>query len=241
MRQKGLKCRHGCQGNVVVRVSVPGGCVCFPKDRKQYLCAQHLVKLSDGNLKGFKVIEDYRKEVQDEEFGQALAKVAPRLRRYASVLCFRDPERVKDLLQETLLKCWEKRELFRYGGLEELSAWAGTIMHNCYVNSARRFIAHGWRDVELMEETLLLASPDNPEAVAYAHEIFDALVLLDDRQRVLVMACAEGASYNEMADHFGVVHGTVRSRLSRGRDALRTIIGEPSTYRRHIKREMAHV
>jgi hypothetical protein len=38
------RCRFGCPVALVL-VSVPAGCFCFPDDRKQWLCLQHLVSL----------------------------------------------------------------------------------------------------------------------------------------------------------------------------------------------------
>lgn len=42
-----MKCsfaRLGCSADAVVRVSVPNGCVCFPDETEQALCAQHWYK-----------------------------------------------------------------------------------------------------------------------------------------------------------------------------------------------------
>lgn len=37
-------CRHGDGDRAVARFSTPQGCACFPEDREQDLCAQHIVK-----------------------------------------------------------------------------------------------------------------------------------------------------------------------------------------------------
>ena len=51
-------CRHG-DGPAVARFRTPNGCVCFPDDREQDLCPQHIVK--DGTIgPGVKMIADYR-------------------------------------------------------------------------------------------------------------------------------------------------------------------------------------
>ncbi len=51
------QCRFG-DGPAAARFRTPQGCVCFPDDREQDLCMQHIIK--DGTL-GDKVemIEDY--------------------------------------------------------------------------------------------------------------------------------------------------------------------------------------
>ena len=38
------QCRFEDGSPAVARLSTPRGCVCFPEDREQDLCAQHIVK-----------------------------------------------------------------------------------------------------------------------------------------------------------------------------------------------------
>jgi hypothetical protein len=50
-------CRH-CGSPAVARFKTPQGCVCFPEDREQDLCMQHIIK--DGMLgEGVEVVADY--------------------------------------------------------------------------------------------------------------------------------------------------------------------------------------
>jgi len=60
-----------------------------------------------------------------------LVAAIPRLRRYARVLTG-DPTRADDLVQDTLARGWEKRQMWQAGS--NLRAWLFTIMHNVYVN-----------------------------------------------------------------------------------------------------------
>ena len=46
MESKTEPCRH-CGTPAVAHVAVPEGCVVFPDDRDQWLCAQHLSRLDD--------------------------------------------------------------------------------------------------------------------------------------------------------------------------------------------------
>lgn len=48
-------CRFG-DGAAVVKVRLDKGCVCFPDDREQFLCAHHLYKSTP--LGSFDVIEE---------------------------------------------------------------------------------------------------------------------------------------------------------------------------------------
>lgn len=52
------KCRH-CDDHAVARYKTPQGCVCFPDDREQDLCMQHIIK--DGMIgDDVEMIIDYR-------------------------------------------------------------------------------------------------------------------------------------------------------------------------------------
>src|SRR5215471_10199404 len=60
-----------------------------------------------------------------------LVAALPRLRRYARVLTG-DENRADDLVQDTFVRAWEKRRLWRAGS--DLRAWLFTIMHNVHLN-----------------------------------------------------------------------------------------------------------
>ena len=69
----------------------------------------------------------------------------------------------------------------------------------------------GWTD----RETLLTRADD-------ATQVVRALQTLPDKlHHLLVLREFDGLSYRELADEIGAPIGTVMSRLSRGRDALR--------------------
>jgi len=66
---------------------------------------------------------------------QSIIEHIPRLRRYARALVG-DRYIADDLVQDTLERAWNKFSLWRQGS--DLRAWLFTIMHNVFVNQARR-------------------------------------------------------------------------------------------------------
>jgi RNA polymerase sigma-70 factor (ECF subfamily) len=152
-----------------------------------------------------------------------LVAALPRLRRYARVLTG-DINRADDLVQDTLARAWEKRQLWRAGS--DLRAWLFTIMHNVHVNQ------FSIRRRELAESSL--DADDGPAAgwqipvrATQSDRIELNEVLLQigrlptDQREVLILAAVEELRYEDIARVQGVPIGTVMSRLNRAREKLR--------------------
>jgi RNA polymerase sigma-70 factor (ECF subfamily) len=148
----------------------------------------------------------------------------PRLRRYARALT-RNTDRADDLVQETLLRAIAKAHLWLVG--TDIRAWLFTIMHNQHVNMVRRAMREeATVDIEQMSSSLIATT--DPSGARQLHELERALGRLPDEQReVILLVGLEGMSYETAAEILSVPVGTVRSRLSRGRDALRRLMALP--------------
>jgi RNA polymerase sigma-70 factor, ECF subfamily len=73
-----------------------------------------------------------------------------------------------------------------------------------------------------------LVATTDPTASRQLHELDRALGCLPEEQRaVILLVGLEGMSYEAASEVLNVPIGTVRSRLSRGRDALRRLMGLP--------------
>ena len=158
-----------------------------------------------------------------------LVAALPRLRRYARVLTS-DMHRADDLVQDTLIRAWEKRHLWQEG--TDLRAWLFTIMHNVHINQfvlRRRELAQTSLDDDrgvwaLSEIPVRATQSDRLEAA----EVLAQLGRLPVEQReVLILAAVEEMSYGAIAALLGVPIGTVMSRLSRAREKLRRMTTEP--------------
>ena len=157
-------------------------------------------------------------------FNSLIDEQIPRLRRYARALT-RDPRRADDLVQNTLLRALAKQHLWQPG--TNLRAWLFTLMHNQYVNDVRRSAREG-QTVEIDTMSNGLTATTDPTASRQLHELRRALAQLPDEQReAILLVGLEGLSYAETAAILAVPVGTVRSRLSRGRDNLRRLMDMP--------------
>ena len=144
----------------------------------------------------------------------------PRLRRYARALT-RNADRADDLVQDTLTRAIAKAHLWQPG--TDIRAWLFTIMHNQNVNKVRRAIRdHANVDVDECEK--LVATTD-PTASRQLRELERALAqMLEEQRQVVLLVGLEGMSYEDAAAILNVPIGTIRSRLSRGREVLRKLL-----------------
>jgi len=146
----------------------------------------------------------------------------PRLRRYARALA-RDVAAADDLVQDCLTRALGKLHLWQEG--TDLRAWLFTILHNQYVNQVRRAVREG-AAVGLSEtEPMLTRGPDQGKRLEL-RDLERAMAKLPEEQRaVILLVGLEGMRYEEVAQVLGVPVGTIRSRLSRGRESLRRLMG----------------
>ena len=146
----------------------------------------------------------------------------PRLRRYARVLT-RDVHRADDLVQNTLARAWEKRQLWRAGS--DLRAWLFTIMHNMHLNQfatrQRDNALVSLDDDEAASSGAIAVRATQFDHVAAAEVMAQVNALPIGQREVLVLVAIEGLSYGEIAQVLGIPMGTVMSRLSRARQKLR--------------------
>jgi RNA polymerase sigma-70 factor (ECF subfamily) len=155
------------------------------------------------------------------DFARLLEAEIPRLRRYARALT-RDLSRADDLVQNCLTRAIAKQHLWQCG--TDLRAWLFTILHNQHVNDVRRSAREG--SCVMLEETPELTVQSNAVPSLQLRDLGIAMGKLASEQRqVILLVGLEGMAYEEVAAILKVPVGTVRSRLSRGRDQLRRLMG----------------
>ncbi len=142
-----------------------------------------------------------------------------------------DGEEARDVAQEVFLQVY--RRLGRFEGRSSLKTWIYRIVVNQCHNKRRFWHRHG-RDREEELDDRCTAPPTSrsgewlasPYEQTRSHErslaVQKALMCLSfDQRSVVVLREIEGLSCEEVAAALGIPDGTVKSRLSRARDALR--------------------
>ena len=163
----------------------------------------------------------------DHAFGKILVECSTGLRSFARPLSH-NRDHADDLVQETLLKAWKARGLFRAGS--NIRAWTRVIMRNIFLSERRRsrFTAE-WDDHVADRKLISVATQAEPIDLA---DVARALDRIPEVQRKAVLLFGEkGLSIEEIAVATGAPEGTVKSRIARGRTALKTILAyEPAPW-----------
>jgi RNA polymerase sigma-70 factor (ECF subfamily) len=145
----------------------------------------------------------------------------PSLRRYARALAY-DHSAADDLVQNYLARAIDKIHLWQQG--TNLRAWLFTILHNQHVNQIRLQVRMG-TTLDIEDADPFLSRPGDQEKSVELRDLEKALGQLPEAQRAAILLIGlEGMSYAEASTVLGVPVGTVRSRVSRGRDALRDLM-----------------
>ena len=125
-----------------------------------------------------------------------------------------DRAAMDDVLQEAYLRAY--RALPRFRGGAAFGTWLYRIVYNACLDELRR--GRSRREVALHEQPAGVS----PDGVEEQLDLERALAALPPELRAVVLLVdAEGLSYDEAAEVLGVASGTIGSRLSRARAALR--------------------
>jgi RNA polymerase sigma-70 factor, ECF subfamily len=158
-----------------------------------------------------------------DAFGEVVARYGDRVVGYLARLTG-SRARAEDLAQETFLRLYEKRHLYRERG--QLAAFLYRMATRLLVSEQRRLARRDLFGRLFLTPTAKQHDEPTQQDEVLADEaqrqVASALTALPLDWRVpLVLHLVEGLSYPEIAGVLGCREGTVKSRLSRGRAALR--------------------
>ncbi|MCS7207194.1 MAG: sigma-70 family RNA polymerase sigma factor [Dehalococcoidia bacterium] len=141
-----------------------------------------------------------------------------------------DRAAAEDATQETFLSAYQNIHSFHEGNFR---AWLLRIA----VNACRDHLRSGYRRKTLSLEGMAEEDPttpfpsndEAPEDYALRRELREAIAqglkaLPPDQRLAILLVDVQGLSYEEAAQVMGVPIGTVKSRLSRARLAMRTFL-----------------
>lgn len=174
-----------------------------------------IAEAQDGNVRAFELL---------------VSSHLPQVRRFARAFASSDAD-ADDLAQEALVKVYKNLRSFRFQAT--FKTWLYSVVRNVFFDATR---SRAGRERSL-EAPLEGAHAQAPSGAEPADE---GLARAEDRQKLwralrrlpaefrtaVVLFDVEGHSYEEVAAIEGVPIGTIKSRLSRGRGMLRTLLAE---------------
>lgn len=140
-----------------------------------------------------------------------------------------DPEKAQDLSQEVFLRIF--KGLARFRGRSTLKTWTYRItLNHCRSRLGRKRLPMESLGGDLGEDRVQDPAR-GPEGDLLARDsgarVLEALERLPRRFReAVVLRDLQDLSYDEIAGVLGIRLGTVRSRIARGRERLRRLLGE---------------
>ena len=140
-----------------------------------------------------------------------------------------DRTEAEDLVQETYAKALKGFSSFRAG--TNFRAWMYRILRNTFLTSRTGLKASAMVALDSDDAPELAAGPETPETLFIEHSQRQALQTAIESlpvhfREVLLLCEVEEMSYQEIAETLSIPLGTVMSRLSRARKALRLILQE---------------
>jgi len=157
-------------------------------------------------------------------FGTRLDALRPRLYRLAFSWT-RDAHQADDLVQEAMARALQKHGQLRDEDM--LDRWVIRIMANLWMDQLR----HSAREepIDDLQYELRVDEDQSPDCVQRRDEMIErvreAIMRLPEGQRVVVtLVDLEEFSYKDVASALDLPIGTIMSRLSRGRQALKSML-----------------
>ncbi len=138
-----------------------------------------------------------------------------------------DRASAEDLVQETYMKALRGFSSFQQG--TNFRAWMYKILRNTFLTTQAGLKASASVSLDSGDETVEPTVAGTPESVLLARveqeTIQNALEKLPVKFREIILLCdLEEMSYQEIAGTLGIPTGTVMSRLSRARKAMRELL-----------------
>ena len=162
-------------------------------------------------------------------FGELVQQYQKRVFALAVRMC-PTPELAEEAAQEAFLAAWQGLPFFR--GDSAFATWLYRLTSNACVDLLRKENRH--QGPSLDDESVSAEVPDptpTPEKAVEQQELRRQIeaglqTLSPEHREVLLLRQMQGLSYQEIGAALSLEEGTVKSRLSRAKRQLRTILAE---------------
>ncbi|HMJ00751.1 MAG TPA: sigma-70 family RNA polymerase sigma factor [Gaiellaceae bacterium] len=169
-----------------------------------------------------------------QNFEDLIRRHHSELRRFAHCM-IGDSAGADDALQTAYLNAYRAHERFREVEGGSRLAWLYRIVYRSCLDELRRGRRLRTLNIEDVPEPIN-PGPEIDQAVILRARLRDALLGLPvDARTAVLLVDGQGFDYETAATLLEVPRGTIASRLSAGRAALRRVLDEPTTVRSENK------
>ena len=167
-------------------------------------------------------ISDANENTKKEElpFDILLKEISKKLMGYAMVLVKNREDDAWDLIQITILKLIEKKEVFMKSNYK--TAFAKTVLKNSFIDKYRkdkRMVSVEGNSIQLIEQGKLQEAREFEEMLTF-------LESMDDEDQTILAMLALGHSYQEIQEVLGPISiGNLRVKANRARIKLAESMG----------------
>ena len=167
-------------------------------------------------------ISDANEHTKKEElpFDILLKEISKKLMGYAMVLVKNKEDDAWDLIQITILKLIEKKEVFMKSNYK--TAFAKTVLKNSFIDKYRkdkRMVSVEGNSIQLIEQGKLQEAREFEEMLTF-------LESMDDEDQTILAMLALGHSYQEIQEVLGPISiGNLRVKANRARIKLAESMG----------------
>jgi len=163
-------------------------------------------------------------------FSELMSKHEKRMYAVALRICV-NREDAQDCLQDAMVRIY--RSISSFKGQSSFGTWVYRITMNTCLDELRRRKSRQAVSLDNLVESGFSPSDNvnTPEKQAVSSEqrrVLDRAIasLPEDMRSAIVLRDIQGFSYEEIAEAHGANIGTIKSRISRGREKLRQILRE---------------
>tara|TARA_E500000331_G_C16931601_1_gene572206 strand:- start:40 stop:624 length:585 start_codon:yes stop_codon:yes gene_type:complete len=167
-------------------------------------------------------INDLNESSKKEElsFEILLKEISKKLMGYAMVLVKNNEADAWDLIQMTILKLIEKKEVFMKSTYK--TAFAKTVLKNSFIDKYRK----DKRMVSVEANSIQLTEPGKLQEAREFEEMLTFLESMDDEDQTILAMLAFGHSYQEIQEVLGPISiGNLRVKANRARIRLAESMG----------------
>lgn len=171
-------------------------------------------------------------------FEQLLSAQEGRMYAVALRMCG-NREDAQDCMQEAMIRIY--RAISTFKGQSSFATWVYRITMNSCLDELRRRKARTSTSLDAMLENGFSPSdeydtPEHHSLQAEQRRLLEKAIaaLPEDMRAAIVLRDIQGCSYDEIAEALDTNVGTIKSRISRGRERLRNVLSQqPELFGRH--------